>query len=128
MTDFEVFDWPFAIECVSKTHGYRDQGTSAWIDGNETITPITGNFDGSPVAGDTHDITGTIATGQTSLFTSAALKRNDRVRVHLDSSGSNYVEYNVDDILHDFAWLEQFAGPSDRTQYKLVRVGGDDAQ
>lgn len=128
MTDFAVFDWPFLIEHFSVTKGYRDQGTSEWVPGSRAPSPITGNFDSSPIAGEMHDVTGTIAVGQTSLYTSASLKQHDRIRVHLDSSGNNYVEYTVDAVTHDFAWLEQFAGPDDRTQYALVRAGGDNGQ
>lgn len=138
MPDASDLDYPFSLELIEANRPTRNQTTGEYENpDDEDAVEITGNFSPSPLTSEfwQEDSGDHYKEGEARLFTNDDVSIGDKVRVHQDDSGSNYIEYRVDEIIDNYGLLTAAADPDlgnihvagadeedGRTEYRLERL------
>lgn len=78
---FDVFDHPYQITHVAVTEGHTYQETGAWVPGETTSTPITGNLEDLTLEDLQRLPEGEYTLGDRRIHTGAHLVPGDRLEV-----------------------------------------------
>jgi hypothetical protein len=123
---FDALNYPFPIQLLRTTKGRMNQTTGAYVAPTATTLDLAGNYDPDPLEAEERQTGGRVEKGDARLYTEAAIKVGDRVRVHLDSSGSNYLTYLVTGARSNFGLMEAL-GLGRRFEYVLQKEDADRA-
>lgn len=107
-------DYPHKIELLERTRFSRNQTTGDVGGGSDgDPTEITGNYSPSPLTTEFRDNNRPEIhqEGEAQLFTTADINIGDTVRVHLDNSDENYLDYRVEELVDNYGLLEAAADP-----------------